>query len=74
MASRVRSDTLRAPVDEQRRLRAEYSSSESRTLIMRDRGFWTVMLDPDAVQIFWIAPVTRKSRADDNGKRDIASV
>jgi hypothetical protein len=37
------SDTLRAPVSEQRSLRAAYSSSESRTLIIRDRGFRTVM-------------------------------
>jgi hypothetical protein len=44
MASRVMSDTLRAPVSEQRSLRAAYSSSESRTLIIRDRGFRTVML------------------------------
>ncbi len=41
--SLVRSETLRAPVTEQRRLRAEYSSSERRTLIMRVRGFRTVM-------------------------------
>jgi hypothetical protein len=37
------SDTLRAPVIEQRSLRAVYSSSESRTLIIRERGFRTVM-------------------------------
>ena len=41
MASRVRSDTLRAPVTEHWRCRAEYSSSESRTLIMRERGVKT---------------------------------
>jgi hypothetical protein len=44
----VRSETLRAPVTEQRRLRAAYSSSESRMLIMRDRGFRTVILDSEA--------------------------
>ena len=43
MASRVRSDTLRAPVTEQSRLRAEYSSSERRTLIILLRGFRTVI-------------------------------
>jgi hypothetical protein len=39
--------TLRAPLAEQRRLRAEYSSSESRILIMRKRGFRTGMLDSE---------------------------
>ena len=38
MASRVRSETLRAPVVAHSRCRAMYSSSESRTLIIRDRG------------------------------------
>jgi hypothetical protein len=35
-------------VTKQRRLKAKYSSSESRILIMRDRGFRTVMLDSEA--------------------------
>jgi len=44
IASRVRSETLRAPVTRQSRRSAEYSSSERRTLIIRDRGLRTVML------------------------------
>src|ERR1035438_9201425 len=48
IASRVRSDTLRAPVREQRCIRAEYSSSERRTLIMRDRGFITAIMDSNS--------------------------
>jgi hypothetical protein len=69
MASRVRSDTLRAPVTEQIRLRAEYSSSESRTLIIRVRGFRTVMSDSDAAQRFWTAFATHKCMATDNWRR-----
>lgn len=38
---------LRAPVIEQSRLSATYSSSERRTLIVCDRGFWTVMVGFD---------------------------
>lgn len=47
-ALRVRSDTLRAPVNEQRCRSAEYSSSERRILIMRERGFKTVMPKADS--------------------------
>ncbi len=43
MALRVRSETLRAPVTEQSLRRAQYSSSDSRTLIARDRGLRTVI-------------------------------
>lgn len=35
-------------VNEQTRLRVKYSSSERRTLIVRDRGFRTVIIDPQA--------------------------
>ncbi len=44
MASRVRSDTLRAPVTEHIRLKARYSSSERRTLIILLRGLRTVIV------------------------------
>src|ERR1035438_1904702 len=54
IASRVRSDTLRAPISEQSCLRAEYSSSESRTLIMRERGFRTAMLDSEKAGDYWL--------------------
>src|ERR1035438_6666559 len=60
IASRVRSDTLRAPISEQSCLRAEYSSSESRTLIMRERGFRTAMLDSEKAGDYWLL----SSRAD----------
>jgi hypothetical protein len=43
----VKSDTLRAPVAEQSCRRVAYSSSESRTLIIRDRGFRIFMSDLD---------------------------
>ena len=43
MASRASSETLRAPVTVQSCRRARNSSSESRMLIVRDRGFRTVM-------------------------------
>lgn len=49
IASRVRSDTLRAPVKEQTRMRATYSSSERRTLIVRERGFRTVIVAPPSL-------------------------
>src|SRR5271157_1391557 len=74
MASRVRSDTLRAPVTEQSRLRAEYSSSESRTLIMRDLGFRTVMSDWDTGQRFWPRLLLAETERMTTGRDDIASV
>ena len=43
MASRVKSETLRAPVAEQSFRSAQYSSSERRTLIILDRGLRTVI-------------------------------
>lgn len=43
MASRVRSDTLLAPVVAHNCRSAENSSSESRTLIIRDLGLLTVI-------------------------------
>ena len=41
---------LRAPITEQSSLKEEYSSSESRTLIMRERGFKTVIQVSDLEQ------------------------
>lgn len=38
-------------MDEQSRRRAVYSSSESRTLIMRERGFRTVISDPVGLEL-----------------------
>ncbi len=74
MASRVRSDTLRAPVTEQSRLRAEYSSSESRTLIMRDLGFRTVMSESDVARDSGPRLSLAETERMTIGRGDIASI
>jgi len=54
---------LLAPISEQRCLKEEYSSSDRRTLIMRDRGFKTVILDSVVAEWFASASVRHKSSA-----------
>jgi len=67
MALRVRSDTLRAPVTEQRCLRVTNSSSESRMLMERDRGFRIGIWIPSA-ECKWPAGC----RAERLGRRELS--
>lgn len=62
IASRATSETLRAPLDMHRFTSAEYSSSDSRTLIMRERTFMTFIenLQKMILGSFGLKPVAER--------------